>query len=81
MRPEIITRIALATILGAVVGALTTTYMPRRAFDLVFGLCMILASIFGLLRRTAQPAGQHMPRSHVIHHVLEADGTTAHVCL
>src|SRR5713226_9629285 len=46
---------ALATIPGAVVGALTTTYMPRRAFDLVFGLFMILAALFLLLRRRETP--------------------------
>ena len=68
---------ALATIPGAVVGALTTTYMPRQAFDLVFGLCMILAAIFLLLRgaTTSQPAGQPRTRYHIVRHVMEADGT------
>src|SRR6266481_3197284 len=68
---------ALATIPGAVVGALTTTYMPRRAFDLVFGLCMILTAIF-LLRRGERPsqieAQQHKPY-YVIRSVIEADET------
>ena len=69
---------ALATIPGAVIGALTTTYMPRRAFDLVFGLCMLLAALFLLLRRETppQPAPQPPSSSHrVVRSVIEADGT------
>ncbi len=68
---------ALATIPGAVVGALTTMYIPRRAFDLVFGLCMILAALFLLCRRETppQPATQPLSRRHVIRHVIEADET------
>jgi len=68
---------ALATIPGAVVGALTTTYMPRRAFDLVFGLCMILAALFLLLRRETPllSATQQPPPHRVVRSVIEADGT------
>ena len=68
---------ALATIPGAVLGALTTTYMPRRAFDLVFGLCMLLAALFLLLRRetSPQPATQPPSSHHVVRSVIEADGT------
>ncbi len=71
---------ALATIPGAVVGALTTTYMPRRAFDLVFGLCMILAALFLLLRRETPllPATQQPPPYRVVRSVIEAD-IMAHV--
>lgn len=67
---------ALATIPGAVVGALTTTYIPRRAFDLVFGLCMILAALFLLLRRATppQPVAQQQAPHHVIRIVIETDG-------
>ena len=35
---------SLATIPGAILGALTTAYIPRRLFDLVFGILMIVAS-------------------------------------
>src|SRR5262249_36259749 len=68
---------ALATIPGAVIGALTTTYMPRRAFDLVFGLCMLLAALFLLLRRERplQPATQDASPHRVVRSVIEADGT------
>jgi uncharacterized protein len=37
---------SIATIPGAIVGALSTAYVPRRAFDLIFGVIMILAAIF-----------------------------------
>jgi uncharacterized membrane protein YfcA len=37
---------SIATIPGAIVGALSTAYVPRRAFDLIFGVMMILAAIF-----------------------------------
>lgn len=68
---------ALATIPGAVLGALTTMYIPRQSFDLIFGLCMILAALFLLLRRerAPQPVIQSPPRHHVVRSVIEADGT------
>ena len=68
---------ALATIPGAVVGALTTTYMPRQTFNLVFGLCMILAAIFLFLRGEAasKRAAQHKTRYYVTRHMVEAGGT------
>ncbi len=53
---------AAATIPGAVIGALATAYVPRRAFDLVLGALLILGSIFLLaqpkmirLRESAAP--------------------------
>jgi uncharacterized protein len=36
---------SIATIPGAIVGALSTAYIPRRAFDLTFGVLMIIAAI------------------------------------
>ena len=36
---------SIATIPGAVLGALVTPYVPRRTFDLAFGLLMILGSV------------------------------------
>lgn len=41
---------SLATVPGAVLGAATTAYIPRRLFDLVFGVFMIAASVFLLFR-------------------------------
>ncbi len=67
---------ALATIPGPTVGGLTPTYMPRQAFDLVFGLCMIMAAIFLLIRGAtlSKPAAQHKTRYHVIRYMIDTDG-------
>ena len=35
-----------ATIPGAILGALTTAYLPRRLFDMIFGLVLIAASFY-----------------------------------
>ncbi len=37
---------AIATIPGAILGAITTAYVPRHAFDIIFGVLMIMAGIF-----------------------------------
>ncbi|HWH80370.1 MAG TPA: sulfite exporter TauE/SafE family protein [Candidatus Binatus sp.] len=37
---------AIATVPGAILGAITTAYVPRHAFDLIFGVLMIAAGIF-----------------------------------
>ena len=36
---------AIATIPGAILGALSTAYVPRRAFDLIFGVLMVVAAV------------------------------------
>jgi uncharacterized protein len=37
---------SIATIPGAILGALSTAYVPRRAFDLIFGVLMTIAAVF-----------------------------------
>jgi len=37
---------SLATIPGAILGAVSTSYVPRRAFELIFGVLMIVGAIF-----------------------------------
>ena len=37
---------SIATIPGAILGALTTAYVPRRAFDLIFGVLMVVPAVF-----------------------------------
>ncbi|MBI4302435.1 MAG: sulfite exporter TauE/SafE family protein [Chloroflexi bacterium] len=49
-----------ATVPGAILGALTTAYMPRRLFDGVFGLLMIAVSAYLLLR----PGKEKEPESN-----------------
>ena len=41
---------SIAAVPGAVLGALTTTYVPRRSFDAVFGILMLLVSALLFLR-------------------------------
>ena len=37
---------SIATIPGAILGALSTAYVPRGLFDLLFGVLMIVAAIY-----------------------------------
>ena len=37
---------AVATIPGAILGAVSTAYVPRYAFDIIFGVLMIVAGVF-----------------------------------
>lgn len=60
---------ALATIPGAIVGALTTSVIPRRTFDLLFGICMILAALFLLVRHN-QAARRPLPQPHHVRRTL-----------
>src|SRR6266542_1994446 len=43
---ELITSFAIATIPGAILGAVSTAYVPRYAFDFIFGVLMIVAGVF-----------------------------------
>jgi uncharacterized membrane protein YfcA len=58
---------SVATIPGAISGALTTPLIPRGAFDVVFGILMMAASayLFSCPKRERQPQGnnqsQHYP--------------------
>jgi uncharacterized membrane protein YfcA len=65
-----------ATVPGAIFGALTTGYLPRRLFDGVFGVILIAACAVLMLR----PAGarKHEGRTSiftVVRTLVEADGT------
>jgi len=44
-----------STIPGAILGALTTIYIPRRTFDLIFGFSLIGVSVFLLLIPLGNP--------------------------
>jgi uncharacterized membrane protein YfcA len=67
---------ALATIPGAVLGALTTSFLPRRLFDGALGAVLVVGSIALLLsadggrKRAATSAPQAATRT-----LVEADGT------
>jgi uncharacterized membrane protein YfcA len=69
--------LALATVPGAVAGALTTGYIPRRAFNGVFGVLMIAASGYLILHRKVQrDSGAAPGKRHTVRTVVEKDGTT-----
>jgi uncharacterized membrane protein YfcA len=68
---------AAVTIPGAVIGALTTGYIPRRVFDTVFGFLLIAASIFLFMRlEKEKKQGRNNSPSQLTRNLVEADGTS-----
>jgi uncharacterized protein len=67
---------AAATIPGAVLGALATSWIPRRTFDIVFGVLLTAGSIYLVVRPSAAPAATK-PRhtGRFLRTVVERDGT------
>jgi uncharacterized membrane protein YfcA len=66
---------ALATIPGAVAGALTTPYLPRQTLDVLFGLFMIGAALFLLIRREAESIAPQPVRHQTSRMLIDAEGT------
>jgi len=66
---------ALATVPGAVVGALTTSYIPRHTFDLLFGIFMILTALFLLVRQRHDVSPRPTSPHHVHRTLMDAEGT------
>ena len=65
-----------ATIPGAILGALTTAYVPRRLFDGIFGLLLMALSVFLVIKPGGQEEGELLcPPNHRACTVTEADGT------
>ena len=66
-----------ATIPGAILGVFTTAYIPRRLFNAVFGLVMILASVFLLLRPSVDNDNKknRCIKNYLRGNLIEADGT------
>jgi uncharacterized membrane protein YfcA len=68
---------ASATIPGAIFGALHTSFVPRRLFDLIFGVLLVAAAIFLSLRpNTAEDARKvyNLDNHLMKRHLEEADG-------
>jgi uncharacterized protein len=67
-----------ATIPGAVLGALNTSYIPRRLFDLIFGMLLIAAAIF-LTSRPRQSVtsckASRFSQYCVARHLVDSHGT------
>lgn len=65
-----------ATIPGAILGALTTTYIPRRLFDGIFGLLLIAVAFFLAVRPGGrEEAEQPCLPNHRVCTLTEVDGT------
>lgn len=67
---------AVATIPGAILGALSTAYIPRRLFDAVFGVVMIAASVILFLYPSKAKETIGNRRSyHIARSLVEKDGS------
>jgi len=79
---------AAATIPGAILGAISTAYLPRHAFDIFFGIIMIAAAVFlWLSAKDDHPAGRlqqtqghenKSPTRLIVRDFIDADGTRYH---
>ena len=69
--------LALATVPGAIAGALTTDYIPRRGFNGIFGVVMIVAAAYLIFfkGKSKEPTAVHK-EGHTSRTVVEKDGTT-----
>jgi len=70
---------AATTVPGAIAGALTVAYVPRRIFDIIFGALLIIVSAILMLRTgkaKAEPEkpGGRIARYRMVRYVLRADG-------
>ena len=67
--------LAAATVPGAIIGALTTDYVPRRLFDAVLGVLMVAAAacLFSHRLDEIKPVAKGSKR-HVARKVVEANG-------
>lgn len=67
---------AAATIPGAITGALTTGYLPRRSFDAIFGVLMMAAAVYLFLHRNRDvPTTGRRSRHYVTRRLVEKNGT------
>jgi len=69
---------AAATIPGAILGALTSDYIPRRTFDILFGLLMIAASVHLYFRRTVKSKGVVEKRDRLTTRTITEKNGTVH---
>ena len=65
---------ASATIPGAILGAFSTAYIPRRFFEALLGILMIAASVFLFLYRRKK-LKENKPNGHLVRNLVEKDGT------
>ncbi|MGE4539553.1 MAG: sulfite exporter TauE/SafE family protein [Desulfovibrio sp.] len=65
---------AMAAVPGAVIGALSSNWVPRRVFDLIFGVILVAGALFLMVRRNgaASPARDKPGLTH--RRIVEHDG-------
>jgi hypothetical protein len=67
--------LALATIPGAIIGALHTASVPRQTFNVIFGVLLLAAAAFLLFRPKLERARVEKHSAHMLErHLIEADG-------
>jgi uncharacterized protein len=79
---------AIAAIPGAILGALSTAYVPRRAFDLIFGALMVVAAVFLWLSAKEEHSTSPTPKNPPVsekattrlteRHLVDAEGVHYH---
>ena len=68
--------LSVATIPGAILGALTTGRIPRRPFDALVGVLLITVSAFLMLRPVAE-SGQYRGRFRFARRLVDKDGAVS----
>jgi uncharacterized protein len=74
---------AAATIPGAILGAINTSFVPRRLFDIIFGILLIAAAIFLSLRPNLARDVRRvycLDHQQTKRHLEEADGISFDYC-
>lgn len=67
---------AIATLPGSILGALTTSIIPRSIFNLLFGILLIIGSIFLLIKPENKNASKgSKSESHLTRTITDIDGT------
>lgn len=64
-----------ATIPGAIIGAYTTSHLPRQTFNLIFGIIMIITSLFIFFKPNIKNKKENNPK-HFRRKIIEKSGST-----
>lgn len=66
---------AVSTIPGSILGAYTTSFIPRNIFDGVFGVLLIAASAFLMMNpKNAKAIEGEIPKNYIIRSITDIDG-------
>ncbi|WP_010243436.1 sulfite exporter TauE/SafE family protein [Acetivibrio cellulolyticus] len=66
---------AISTIPGSILGAYTTSLIPRNVFNCVFGILLIAASVFLMIKpKNTKAAEGEVPKNHIIRSITDIEG-------